>query len=73
MTLKLYKKQPVPAWQQRLVAITGALFGATLLLFAVWAVILFLDWARVDDCMAENGSYRAEAGECGQEQNHSRP
>lgn len=40
-----YKKQDAPRWQRRLVIILGGLFAATVLLFAVWAVILFLDSA----------------------------
>lgn len=40
--IKPYKKQPKPAWQQRLLLLLGFLFGATLLLFLAWAVLLFL-------------------------------
>lgn len=39
---KSYEKQPPPAWQKRLLVLLAALFGATVLLFAAWAVILFL-------------------------------
>ena len=41
--LRKYKKQDTPRWQRRLVIILGGLFAATVLLFAAWAVILFLD------------------------------
>lgn len=41
--IKHYRKQPKPAWQQRLLLLLGFLFGATLLLFLVWAVMLFLE------------------------------
>lgn len=40
--LRKYEKTDAPAWQRRLLAILGLLFGATLLLFLVWAVMLFL-------------------------------
>jgi len=40
--IKPYRKRPKPAWQQRLLLLIGFLFGATLLLFLVWAVLLFL-------------------------------
>lgn len=40
---KRYQKQDAPAWQRKIVLIVAALFGATLLLFAVWAVVLFND------------------------------
>ncbi len=40
--IKPYRKQPKPAWQQRLLLLIGFLFGATLLLFLVCAVLLFL-------------------------------
>ena len=40
--IKPYRKQPKPAWQQRLLLLIGFLFGATLLLFLVWVVLLFL-------------------------------
>ena len=39
---KPYRKQEAPAWQRKLLMVIGALFGATLLLFAAWAVVLFL-------------------------------
>jgi len=40
--IKHYRKQPKPAWQERLLLVLGYLFGATLLLFMAWAVVLFL-------------------------------
>ena len=40
--IRPYRKQPKPAWQQRLLLLLGFLFGATLLLFLVWAVLLFV-------------------------------
>ena len=43
--LRKYKKQDAPRWQRRLVIILSGLFAATVLLFAAWAVILFLDSA----------------------------
>ena len=43
--LRKYKKQDAPRWQRRLVVILGGLFAATVLLFAAWAVMLFLDSA----------------------------
>lgn len=42
----------------------GWLFGATLLLFVVWAIVLFIDRARVDDCLEQGGTYDYEIGEC---------
>ena len=43
--LRKYRKRDAPRWQRRLVIILGGLFAATVLLFAAWAVILFLDSA----------------------------
>jgi hypothetical protein len=37
-----YKKTDAPMWRRRLVLLLGSLFGATILLFAVWAVMLYL-------------------------------
>jgi hypothetical protein len=37
-----YEKQPPPAWQKRLLLLVGFLFGATVLLFAAWAVVLLI-------------------------------
>ena len=68
-----YKKQDAPAWQRKLVLVVGALFAATLLLFAVWAVVLFIGWARVDDCLDKGGSYDYERDECDFEQNRVVP
>lgn len=62
--LNKYKKKEPPSWQRKLVLIVGSLFGATLLLFIVWAVVLVIDWARVDDCLDNGGSYDYERGEC---------
>lgn len=39
---RTYEKQPPPAWQKKLLLVVGFLFGATVLLFAAWAIILFL-------------------------------
>jgi hypothetical protein len=71
--LSNYKKTEAPSWQRKLVLILGALAGATVLLFAVWAVTLFIDRARVDDCLDKGGSYNYELGECDFEQNHEIP
>ena len=68
--LKKYKKKEAPSWQRKLVIVLGSLFGATLLLFVVWAVLLFLEWARVDDCLDKGGSYDYERGECDFQSNH---
>ncbi len=68
--LSKYKKKEAPSWQRKLVLVFGSLFGATILLFVVWAVTLFIDWARVDDCLDQGGSYNYERGECDFELNH---
>ena len=39
---KSYDKQQPPAWQKRLLVLLASLFGATVLLFAAWAVILLI-------------------------------
>lgn len=38
---KKYRKTDAPAWQRKLVLLTGALLGATLLLFVVWVMLLY--------------------------------
>ena len=71
--LSKYKKREAPSWQRNLVLILGSLCGATFLLFVVWAVTLFIDWARVDDCLDKGGSYDYDRGECNFEANHFIP
>ena len=71
--LNKYKRTEAPSWQRKLVLVVGSLFGATLLLFVVWAVVLFVDWARVDDCLDKGGSYDYELGECDTQSNHVVP
>ena len=68
-----YKKEDAPPWQRKLVLVLGALCGATILLFMAWAVMLFVDWARVDDCLDKDGSYDYERAECDFEANHIIP
>jgi hypothetical protein len=38
-----YEKKSPPAWQKRLMVLLAFLFGATVLLFATWAVILLIE------------------------------
>ena len=71
--LSRYKIKGLPIWQRKLVLFLGSLLGATLLLFVVWAVTLFIDWARVDDCLDNSGSYDYELDECDVETNHIIP
>jgi hypothetical protein len=71
--LKRHKIGEAPAWQRRLIVVVGALFAATLLLFAVWAVTLFINWAEVDDCLDSGGSYDYERGRCDFNVNHPKP
>ncbi len=59
-----YRKTSVPAWQKRVLVLLGALFGATLLLFITWAVLLSTERATgdekpVDDRTGSGGSIRA--------------
>ena len=62
--LNKHKKTDVPAWQRRLVVILASLFGATVLLFLAWAVMLFVERERVDDCLDQGGSFDHERSEC---------
>jgi hypothetical protein len=71
--LKRHDKQGAPVWERRLTVVLGLLFGATLLLFAVWAVTLFIDRAAVDDCLDRGGSYDYERGRCDFDVNHPKP
>ena len=71
--LRKYQKKEASPWQRKLVLILGSLFGATLLLFVVWAIMLFIDWVRVDDCLDKGGSYDYERGQCDFELNHVIP
>lgn len=71
--LKTYRKQDAPAWQRKLVILTSGFFAATLLLFMAWAVVLLIDWARVDACLDDGGSYDYETGECDFNWNHPSP
>lgn len=67
---KTYRKQDAPAWQRKLVIVASGFFAATLLLFMAWAVVLFIDWARIDDCLDAGGSYDYERGECDFNRSH---
>ena len=67
--LRKYKKKETASWQRRVVLVLGSLCGATFLLFVVWAITLFVDWGRADDCLDEGGSYNYELGECDFESN----
>ena len=71
--LNRYRKKEAPSWQRKLVLIVGSFFAATLLLFVVWAVVLVIDWARIDDCLDKGGSYDYESGECDFRSNHVAP
>ena len=71
--LRKYEKKEAPSWQRKVVLVVGSLFGATLLLFVVWAVVLVIDWARIDDCLDRGGSYDYESGECDLQSNHVAP
>ena len=68
--LKRYDKQGASSWDRKLMIVLGSLFGITLLLFAVWAVILLINWAEVDDCLNRGGSYDYEEGQCDFETSH---
>ena len=67
---KRYHKQGASVWERKLTLVLGFLFGVTLLLFAVWALTLFINWAEVDDCLDRGGSYDYERGRCDLESNH---
>jgi hypothetical protein len=71
--LKKYKKKDAPSWQRKLLVVVASFFAATLLLFIAWAVVLVIDWARVDDCLDQGGSYNYETGECDFQSNHYGP
>ena len=62
--MRSYRRTGPPEWQRRLVLLLTGLFGATLLLFAVWAMLLWIDWERAEDCAARGGTYDAETAEC---------
>ena len=68
-----YAKTEAPLWQRRLVLLLGGLSGATFLLFVVWAIMLFIDWARVDNCLDQGGSYDYEREVCDFEASHPSP
>lgn len=71
--LKRHDKQGASVWDRRLVVVLGALFGITLLLFAVWVVTLYVNWAEVDDCLDRGGSYDYERGLCDFDASHPNP
>jgi len=71
--LKRYDKQGASVWERKLTVVLGFLFGITLLLFAVWVLTLFINWAEVDDCLDRGGSYDYERGRCDFDVNHPTP
>jgi hypothetical protein len=66
---RIYKKTHAPSWQRKLVILVSAFLGATFLLFAVWAIMLFADRSRGDDCLDRGGTYDYERGQCDRESN----
>lgn len=62
--MRSYRRSGPPEWQRRLVLLLTGLFGATLLLFAVWAMLLWIEQERVEDCEARGGRLDADTGEC---------
>lgn len=71
--LSKYNKQDAPSWQRKLVFVLGSLFSATLLLFIVWAFVLYNDRARIDDCVDKGGSFDHERGVCDSRSNAVAP
>ena len=71
--LKRYKIGEASVAERKLVLVFGSLLAITLLLFAVWAVMLFINSAAVDDCLDQGGSYDYERGRCDFEMNHEKP
>ena len=71
--IRKYQKQDAPAWQRRLVVFVSGLFAATLLLLAVWAIVLFIDQSRIDACLDQGGSWDYERGECDFQTNRPGP
>lgn len=71
--LKRHKIGEASDAERKLVLVFGSLLAITLLLFAVWAVTLFVNTAAVDDCLDQGGSYDYEHGRCDFEVNHPKP
>ena len=71
--LKRHKIGEASNAERKLVLVFGSLLGIIMLLFAVWAVTLFINWAEVDDCLDSGGSYDYEQGRCDYEVNHPNP
>lgn len=67
---KRHKIEDAPTWQRKLTILIGGLMGATLLLFTAWAVMLFITWDDVDECLDQGGSYDYEHGRCDLDVNH---
>jgi len=59
-----YNKQGASVWDRKLTIVLGLLFAVTLLLFAVWAVVLYANRAGVDDCLNGGENNRDEAARC---------
>ena len=70
---KRHKIGEASAAERKLVLVFGSLLGITVLLFAVWAVMLFINTAAIDDCLDSGGSYDYEQGRCDYEFNHPSP
>lgn len=60
--LKTYRKTDAPAWERKIVMLMAFLLGATLLLFTVWAIIIYLDLDGSAACVEEGGIWYE--GEC---------
>ena len=60
--LKTYRKTDAPAWERNIVLLLSFLLGATVLLFAVWAIVIYLDLDGSAACVEEGGIWYE--GEC---------
>lgn len=60
--LKTYRKTDAPAWERKIVLLMAFLLGATLLLFAVWAIVIYLDLDGSAACVEDGGIWYE--GEC---------
>ena len=60
--LKTYRKTGAPAWERNIVLLMASLLGATLLMFAAWAIIMFLDPGGSAACVEDGGIWYE--GEC---------
>ena len=62
--LKTYRKTGAPSWERKIVLLMAFMFGATVLLFMAWAVIMFAQPEDNETCYEVRDGYEYKLEDC---------